>query len=184
MTPDHGRVCPVELAGSLDNTLRRWLQNPFRILGHFVQEGMTVLDAGCGPGFFTIPMAQMVGATGRVIAVDLQEGMLAKVRRKIAGTGLENRILLRRCAPGSLDVPEPVDFALLFYMVHEIPDPERFFGELARAVKRDGRVLVVEPPFHVSKAAFRKTLAAAGAAGFRSAPGPRVVLSKTAILAV
>jgi 2-polyprenyl-3-methyl-5-hydroxy-6-metoxy-1,4-benzoquinol methylase len=52
MESERNRVCPVELAHSLDNTLRRWLQNPKNILAPYIQEGMTVLDVGCGPGFF------------------------------------------------------------------------------------------------------------------------------------
>jgi hypothetical protein len=59
------RVCPVERAGSLDNRFRRLLQNPRKILGPYIEEGMTVLDLGCGPGFFSIEIAQMVGKSGR-----------------------------------------------------------------------------------------------------------------------
>jgi ubiquinone/menaquinone biosynthesis C-methylase UbiE len=80
------RVCPVSLAGGLDNKLRRYLQNPRKILGPYIEEGMTVLDIGCGPGFFSIELAQMVGNSGRVIAADLQEGMLHKIRDKVQGT--------------------------------------------------------------------------------------------------
>ena len=79
-------VCPVERANSLDSKLRRWIQNPLKILAPYLREGMSVLDIGCGPGFFTIDMAMMVGESGRVIAADLQEGMLERLRRKIAGT--------------------------------------------------------------------------------------------------
>jgi len=86
MTNRPGRICPVERAGSLDSKFRRWLQNPRKILGPYVEEGMTVLDIGCGPGFFSIEMAQMVGPAGRVIACDLQGGMLQKVRDKTQGT--------------------------------------------------------------------------------------------------
>lgn len=82
------RVCPVEMAGSLDNRIRRWVQDPQKILAPYIAEGMTVLDLGCGPGFFSIDMAQMVGKSGRVIAADLQEGMLQKLRDKIQGTEL------------------------------------------------------------------------------------------------
>lgn len=46
------RVCPVELAGSLDNKIRKWFQNPQKILAPYIKEGMKVLDIGCGPGFF------------------------------------------------------------------------------------------------------------------------------------
>ncbi|NTU84989.1 MAG: methyltransferase domain-containing protein, partial [Chloroflexales bacterium] len=86
MTDTNDRVCPAALAGGLDNRLRRWLQNPRPILEPYVHAGMTALDIGCGPGFFTLELAQLVGPSGRVIAVDLQADMLEKVRTKIQGT--------------------------------------------------------------------------------------------------
>ena len=88
MSNKNNRVCPVERAGSLDSRIRRWGQNPQKILGPYIEKGMTVLDIGCGPGFFSIDMAQMVGKSCRVITSDLQEGMLQKVRDKIKGTEL------------------------------------------------------------------------------------------------
>ena len=176
------RVCPVERAGTLDNVFRRWLQNPLKILGPYVQEGMKALDVGCGPGFFTIPMAQLVGSTGRVIAADLQEGMLGKIRRKIKGTEIEKRIVLHQCEKNSLGISERVDFVLLFYMVHEITDEAGFFNEIARLLQPAGQVLIVEPPFHVSKSAFNRSLEKAEAAGLTQFKGPKVFLSKTAIL--
>ena len=72
----HGRVCPSWLAFVLNNPLRKLLQNPEKILKGLVQEGQTAVDLGCGPGFFTLPLARMVGESGRVIAVDLQSKML------------------------------------------------------------------------------------------------------------
>ncbi len=56
------KVCSVELAGGLDNKFRRFLQNPQKILKPYLKEGMTVLDLGCGPGFFTIEIAKMIGS--------------------------------------------------------------------------------------------------------------------------
>ncbi len=70
MPADRNRVCPVELAHSLDSRVRRWLQNPQKILSPFVSEGMTALDVGCGPGFFSIELARLVGPEGKVIAWD------------------------------------------------------------------------------------------------------------------
>ncbi len=175
-------VCPVERAGSLDNRIRRWIQNPQKILGPYIEEGMTVLDIGCGPGFFCIDMAQMVGESGRVIAADLQEGMLAKLRDKIKGTELEGRITLHKCQENKLGICENVDFVLLFYMVHEVPNIDEFFNEIVTILKPKGQILIVEPPFHVSKTAFEETIRKAQDAGLTEVERPKVFLSKTAIL--
>ena len=59
-----------------------------RSCSHYLQKGMTALDLGCGPGFFTMEMARLVGKTGKVIAADLQEGMLDIVRGKIKDTAM------------------------------------------------------------------------------------------------
>ena len=127
MNDNRNRVCPVELASSLDNKIRRWLQNPRIILEPFVKEGMTALDIGCGPGFFSVEIANLVGETGRVFSADLQEGMLTKLRQKIKGTPLETRITTIQCKPDNINVTEKVDFILAFYMVHEVPDKARSF---------------------------------------------------------
>jgi ubiquinone/menaquinone biosynthesis C-methylase UbiE len=176
------RVCPVERAGSLDNRVRRWIQNPQKILRHYIEEGMTVLDVGCGPGFFSIDVAQMVGNSGHVIASDLQEGMLQKVRDKIKGTELEERITLHKCKENKIGVSQQVDFVLMFYMVHEISNKEEFFNEIGTILKPNGQILIVEPPFHVSKSAFEETIKEARDVGFIDVKGPNVLFSKTAIL--
>jgi ubiquinone/menaquinone biosynthesis C-methylase UbiE len=178
----NNRVCPVERAGSLDSKIRRWFQNPQKILRPYIEEGMTVLDVGCGPGFFSIDMAQMVGKSGRVIASDLQEGMLQKVRNKIEETELEKRITLHKCEKNKIGVTERVDFVLLFYMVHEVPNKKEFFNEIGTILKQNGQVLIVEPPFHVSKSEFEETVRKARDAGFSDIEGPNVFLSKTRIL--
>ncbi len=182
MSNERNRVCPVELAGSLDNRLRRWLQDPQKILKPYIKEGMTVLDLGCGPGFFSIDLARLVGKSGRVIASDLQEGMLQKLRDKIQGTELEERITLHRCAVNKIGVLEDVDFVLAFYMVHEIPNQEGFLNEIKSILKSDGQLFIVEPPFHVSKTTFEEMVKKAKDAGFTPVERPRVLFSKTVIL--
>ncbi len=182
MSDGNKHVCPVERAGSLDNRIRRWLQNPQKIVGPYIEEGMTVLDLGCGPGFFSIDMAHMVGKSGRVIAADLQEGMLQKLRDKIQETELEERITLHKCEENKIGVSEEIDFVLAFYVVHEVPNQEEFLNEIGVILKPKGQVLVVEPPFHVSKSAFEETIRKARNAGFTLVERPKVLLSKTAVL--
>lgn len=186
MMPDrndrNNRVCPIERAGILDHRTRRWLQDPQKILRPYIEEGMTVLDIGCGPGFFSIDMAQMVGRSGRVIASDLQEGMLQKLRDKIHGTELEERFTLHQCEENKVGVSVNVDFVLAFYMVHEVPNPKKFFEEIKSILKPNGQMLIVEPPFRVSKKALEETIRKARDAGFKPVEGPKVLLSKTVIL--
>ena len=179
---DKNRVCPVERAKGLDNKIRILLQNPRKILKPYIKEGMTVLDFGCGPGFFLPDMAQMVGKSGRVIASDLQEGMLEIVRKKINGTNFENRIILHKCEENKIGINEKVDFILLFYMVHEIPEKSRFFKEIKTILNPDGLVLIVEPAFHVSKKAFKETLKTANEAGLINSEDLKSFLSRTSVL--
>lgn len=176
------RVCPVARAGGLDNRIRRWLQNPQKILRPYIREGMKVLDVGCGPGFFTIGMAQMVGKSGRVIASDLQEGMLKKLEDKIQGTEIEERITLHKCEEDRIGVSEKVDFILLFYMVHEVPNKEAFFREIETILESNGQIFVVEPPFHVSRKAFEDTLNEACTVGLAVVDRPKLFLNKAAVL--
>jgi len=175
-------ICPVENSGSLDSKLRKLFQNPKRLLKPYIREGMTVLEIGCGPGFFTLDMAKMVGESGKIIAVDVQEGMLEKVKSKITGTQFEKRIKLHKCDEISIGISEHVDFVLLFYMVHEVPDKPKFFSQLSEILKPNGQILVAEPPFHVSAPKFQHMLEQAKAQGLINIQGPKMLFSKTAIL--
>ena len=182
MSKAGNRICPVEKAGSLDHRLRRWFQNPRKILGPHLHKGMVALDFGCGPGFFSVEMAQMVGPSGRVIACDLQDGMLRKLGAKIQGTPFEMQIRIHQCEARAIGWSGHVDFILAFYVLHELPDQRAVFQEMASILKPEGRILVVEPPFHVSRAAFAETLAIAHRSGLMRVEQPRVFLSKAALL--
>ncbi len=104
MVDGKNRVFPVTFGRGLDNRIRRWFQNPRKILRPYIKERVTVLDIGCGRGVFSVELAQMVGKSGRVIASDLQEGMLRKLRDKIRETELEERITLHKCEEKKLGV--------------------------------------------------------------------------------
>ncbi len=143
---------------------------------------MTVLDFGCGPGFFSVELAQMVGESGRVIAADLQEGMLHKLSDKIKGTELENRITLHKCEEDKIGISENVDFVLAFYIVHEVVNKEGLFTEIETILKPKGQLFIVEPPFHVSNKAFKETIGKAKAAGFTEVRRPKVLFNKAIVL--
>jgi ubiquinone/menaquinone biosynthesis C-methylase UbiE len=146
---------------------------------------MTVLEPGPGVGFFTLDLARLVGRAGKVVAVDVQAGMLDAIRRRAEKAGLADRIDLRQ-VPGDrmglADLEAKVDFALAFAMVHEVPDAASFLGELGATLRPGGTILVAEPIFHVTKKEFAVTLQAARSAGLRIDTRPAIRLSHAALL--
>jgi ubiquinone/menaquinone biosynthesis C-methylase UbiE len=174
--------CPVELAGGLDNNARRLFQNPRKLLKPYINKGMTVLDLGCGPGFFTVEIAKMLKGSGKVIAADLQGGMLEKVNKKIKGTELEQRIEIHKCEDDRIGVTENVDFVLAFYMIHEVPDQDKLFEELKSILKPDGKIYIIEPKFHVSKKSFEIMIDKIENMGFEITDRPKVFFSRTVLL--
>ena len=184
MPQPNARVCPASRSWGLDNIFRTLLQPPERILRGYINHGDNVLDIGCGPGFFTRAMAHMVGENGRVIAVDLQEEMLEKLRARAGKEGLIRRIKTVKASGESLNLAghDPAVFALAFYVVHEVPDKARLFRELWNALVPGGKLLVVEPRTHVTREEFQASLRLAEAAGFRAVGEPKVLLSRAIVL--
>jgi tRNA A58 N-methylase Trm61 len=183
MSDEH--VCPWWLGYLLASPLRRLGQNPDRILAPYVKEGMIVLDVGPGMGFFTLPMARIVGETGKVISVDLQEKMLNSLRRRAARAGLADRIETRVCTSDSLeiaDLAERLDFALAFAVMHEMPHPESAIPAITKSLKIGGVLLIAEPTGHVSKDEFQKTISLAANAGCQLVETPTIRKSHSAVL--
>ncbi len=178
----HEMVCPYWLAGSLDTPLRRIVQNPDKILNGLVQPGQTALDLGCGPGYFTLGLARLVGPQGRVIAVDLQPEMLAKARAKAIKAGLAERIRFHQSEKERIGLDEPVDFVLAFWMVHEVRHPDLFLHEVSCLLKPSGTMLIVEPKVHVIKDNFDKTLELARSEGLVQVAERKVWISRGAVL--
>jgi ubiquinone/menaquinone biosynthesis C-methylase UbiE len=176
------RICSWKIAYALDNPIRRLIHNPQEILGMYIKPGQTVLDLGCGPGTFSIAIAKMVGESGRVIAVDFQEEMLQIVRKKAALHGLESRIITHKSGQDRIGLSEKVDFALAFYMVHEVPNSKAFLKEIASVLKPNGKLLIVEPKMHVSADAFEKTIDIARQAGLRIISEPKIRFSRSKLL--
>ena len=178
-------LCPWWFGYVLANPLRRLLQNPEKIFAPYVKEGTEVLEIGPGMGFFTIPMARMVGSEGRIFAVDLQKKMIEGLMRRARKQGLANRIGSRVCTKDSLlvgDLEGAINFVLLYSVVHEVRDKERFFSEVKTTLKRDGKILYSEPSFHVPEKEFDETLELLRRMGFEIEGKPSIPGSRSAIL--
>lgn len=143
--------CPWWLGFVLAHPVRKLFQDPAEVVAPYVGEGMMVLEPGCGMGFFTLELARRVGSSGRVVAVDLQQKMLDGLRRRAKRAGLLDRLDIRRTEVDTLGVADlggRIDFALAFYVVHELPNPSGFFQEVHDSLRSKGRLLIVEPRDH------------------------------------
>ncbi|MBN1294285.1 MAG: class I SAM-dependent methyltransferase [Candidatus Latescibacteria bacterium] len=162
-------VCPVWIGYFLASPIRRLFENPEKILGPYVKEGMKVLDVGSAMGFFSLPLAELVGLTGMVICVDLQEKMLKSLEKRALKKGLRDRLKTRVCGQNNLgldDLANSIDFALASAVVHEVPDAAAFFADIYAALKPGANFLVAEPKGHVTSKEFEKTVSIAEQAGF------------------
>jgi ubiquinone/menaquinone biosynthesis C-methylase UbiE len=136
-------------------------------------------------GFFSVPMAAMVGAEGRVVCVDVQEKMLESLRKRAAKVGVDDRIEVLNCAGDEMGLDNlrgEVDFALAFAMVHEVDDPEALIHQIHSLLKKGGHLLVAEPRGHVSSEEFDDTLRWSAEAGFRTVDRPAIGRSHAALL--
>ena len=151
------------------------LDNPFTRVNHaqFIVDhlelgpGMKVLDAGCGPGRVTLPLAEAVGQQGEVVALDAQDEMLARVRAKAEAAGLTNiRYLKAELAQGGL-LPDNFDRVVLVSVLGEIPDQAAAVAEIYEALKPGGILSITEVIFDPHFQGRKSVRRLAQAAGFR-----------------
>jgi ubiquinone/menaquinone biosynthesis C-methylase UbiE len=183
--PHPHEVFPASHAGHLDSRFRWLIYRPDRIAARYVKPGDRVLDFGCGPGFFTREFAKRAGPEGTVIAADLQEEMLGILTERLGPEGLMSRVILHRCAADSLGLsPEwdgRIDAAFTIFVVHEVPDPEGLFREIASLLAPGGLLFIAEPPFVVSGREFHKTLDLITGAGLEKVEGRHYFVNRAAV---
>ena len=176
------KICPWWVAYTFDNPLRRLVHPPEKLLGNYVQEGMQVLDIGCGFGHFAIGMARLVGKTGRVTALDVQKQMLAKTLSRARKQGLDRRIRTVCCNSENWDLEPGFDFALASNVLHEAPDLSALLNQVVAVLMPDGLFFIMEPYGHVRQAAFEQELDICRRAGLLELDRPRVARERCALL--
>ena len=140
-----GGPIPVSQAGMLLSPLRLRFIPPRPIVERFgIEAGQTVLELGPGPGYFTPEVASVVGASGRIVCVDLQPGMLALLRDRLREQRTSNAHLIAGDATHLPLASRSVDAAFLVTVLGEIPDRPAAISELRRVLKPHGRLSFVE----------------------------------------
>jgi ubiquinone/menaquinone biosynthesis C-methylase UbiE len=108
--------------------------------------------------------------------------MLDMVKKRAAKAGLSNRIHTYRCNADCIGVGEGFDFAVAFFMLHEVPDSQSFLTELYNLLKPGGRLFITEPKIHVSRRDFENVVGLAQMVGFAILERPGIRLGRTVVL--
>jgi predicted methyltransferase len=147
--PVSGRVIAPVMgvggAGWLERPEREQEEAPtiaIRALG--LKPGQVVADIGAGSGYYTVRMAREVGPSGKVIATDIQPGMLEILRRRIQQDGLSNVELVLGAADDPKLPEQSIDLALMVDVYHELSAPQAFVRRLRAALKPTGRLVLLE----------------------------------------
>ena len=161
--------CPVWLRWfvELDNPFTKTNRAAFIAETLSLSEGMTVLDAGCGPGRLAVPLARGVGPAGRVVALDIQPGMLARTKAKTEAVGCMNvEFIAAALGDGKLPANH-FDRVVLVTVLGEIPNRAEALAELFRALKPGGILAIVEVIFDPHFQSRNTVTGLAVPAGFR-----------------
>jgi ubiquinone/menaquinone biosynthesis C-methylase UbiE len=141
----HKFPMPEFLANLIDNPLRRRIQPPADMpTRHGVEAGMTVLEVGPGNGRYTLELARRVGSTGKVITVDIEPKMIARVTQRAQAEGIRN---LEARVANVYDLPfedGTIDAVCMITVIGEIPEPLRAMREFYRVLKPSGTLAFSE----------------------------------------
>ena len=132
---------PANRARLLSDERRRELDPLNFLRSNGLSSGMCIADIGCGPGFFTLSAAEIVGAEGKVYAIDTEELMLDELKK--------------RNPPGNVTIVQSdehniplendsCDFALLAFVLHEAKEKGTFLNEAKRLLRVEGRLLLID----------------------------------------
>jgi ubiquinone/menaquinone biosynthesis C-methylase UbiE len=110
-----------------------------------LKPGSVVADVGAGTGYVTIPLARAVGEKGRVIAVDIQQEMLSKIREKLAASGNPPNVdLVEGDAAHTTLPPQSCDIVLMVNIWHELDDYPAVLVEAGRILRPEGELVIVD----------------------------------------
>ena len=134
-----------EGAAWLERSEREAEEAPTRAIAALeVRPGQVVADVGAGSGYYAMLLSKAVGAGGRVYATDIQPEMLALIKKKLESTRTSNVEVVLGTSTESRLPDRAIDLALMVDVYHELAQPQAFLRSLKRALKPDGRLVLIE----------------------------------------
>lgn len=177
-------ICPWWMGYLLLSPIRKISHDPEQILKPYLKPGMKVVDFGCAMGYFSLPMAKMVGSEGTVYCFDIQQKMLGKLTTRAIDHGLSGIIkpILIKEGDTYNQFSNTIDFVLLFAVAHEVDDQKRLFADLSVMMKQGSLMLFAEPAGHVKRSEFEQSLHYATLAGLEKVEDSRINRSLSVLL--
>lgn len=180
----HGRPDFEQMGAFLLSDERRKWQNPERIVEIIDAPSVGVsVDLGCGPGFFTIPLAARMAGNGSVIGIDASGKLLSICRQRLDAVHARNVELVHLEVDELMPFKdECTDFVLLANVLHDFPRPEKVLGEVNRILRSGGRLANIDwkkesqdfgPPFEI-RFSNDKSLKLLEGAGFNLVSTPEI----------
>jgi ubiquinone/menaquinone biosynthesis C-methylase UbiE len=123
-----------------------------------IRAGMTVADIGAGEGYYTVRLAERVGADGRVLAQDISREALDRLGRRVERERLENISIKFGDADNPQLPPDSFDRIFMVHMYHEVTDPYAFLWNMWPALNAGGQIVVVESDSPVGRHGLPHTL--------------------------
>jgi ubiquinone/menaquinone biosynthesis C-methylase UbiE len=135
----------VEGADWLDRPEREKEEAPSKAIAALaIAPGAVVADIGAGSGYYTSMLAKAVGPSGRVVATDLQPGMLDLIRARVTREKLSNVEIVQGRSDDPVLPANTFDLVLMVDVYHELSAPRAFVRKLGEALKADGRLVLIE----------------------------------------
>jgi ubiquinone/menaquinone biosynthesis C-methylase UbiE len=124
-----------------DTERRKW-QDPEKILAEIgIAPNMTFVDLGCGDGYFALPAARIVGSKGKVIATDIDEGAIGRLRKQAAEEGLVQLSAEVSAAEKTIACEGCADFVFFGINLHDFADPAQVIRNAKRMLRPSGKLV-------------------------------------------
>ena len=171
-----------EIGNGVRGWFRKKIFSPQKILSKYLNPGMTVLDLGYWPEYFSIEIANIVGENGKVFVLDSREEILQRIKEKLRTSNVKQIIKLIKCDEGEICMSGKLDFIFEFRGLHEVLDQEDYLRKIKYRLKQNGKLLIIEPTYGVSRKSFKNTVKYAESVGLKIVEIPKIFMSRAVLM--